>query len=234
MSFPKQLRSFREGDVSVEELEAAADLYTRAYPAKQVRELAGQIDSLYGDIYICDGDLVIDGDLDLMKPRVLFLLVKGELTVRGGFFDYDDPETLTLVCGDMHADRIHTSGWLDIMGDLVVSGPLVGNYNDCSAYIGGDLRCGLFYPESHFFEVVGRAEIDHALYVGGGIKASNTVTSISEREVLGLLPRELICLEYGSFDEEDEELEFYLDDRAITQWIRQGRPLYRSPSGDDE
>jgi hypothetical protein len=224
MSFMNQVRSFREGEVSGEELEMAAELFKRSYPAKQVGTLAEGMDSFYGDIFVCDGDLTVNGDLDLFKPRTLFLWVKGQLRVHGGFFDYDDPETLTLVGGDMHADRVHTAGWLNVLGDLVVNGPLVGYYNDCTAYVAGNLECQLFYPENHFFEVSGRAEIEHGIYIGSRLEASNEVTSMTDEEIATRLARELLVIETGSFDE-IEDLEFYLDDGVILEWMREGRPL---------
>ena len=50
MDFMDQIRSFRDGEVSREEFEEAAECFDSAYPANQVRLLAEQMDSLTMEI----------------------------------------------------------------------------------------------------------------------------------------------------------------------------------------
>ena len=100
---------------------------------------------------IHDGDLHLDGPLDAATYSVLFVL--GDLHVGGLFQDSDDPETLVCVTGSLRAENLITSGWLEVQGDLAVSGAIIGDYNDCSAHVFGVMSARFFFPEEHHFEV---------------------------------------------------------------------------------
>ncbi|MEU4416496.1 hypothetical protein [Nocardia salmonicida] len=156
-------RSFTAGQVSRAEILAAIDGFREEYKAEQIAEALDEIQDYNADILHVAGDLRIEGDLDLGTEGALLLIVDGNLRVDGAYTDQDDPETYLLVTGDMHARDVVTAGWLEVHGDLHV-GRLIGDYNDCSAYIGGDVLADLFYGEEHFFTIEG--ELDAEVVIG--------------------------------------------------------------------
>ncbi len=111
---------------------------------------AGDLD----DILVASGDLHITGDLDLADEGAFVLIVDGRLTVDGLYHDSDDPESYLLVTGDMRARDVITAGWLEVHGSLT-TGRLIGDYNDCSAHLAGDVHAEFFYGEEHFFTIKG-------------------------------------------------------------------------------
>lgn len=151
--------SFTAGQVSRAEILAAIDGFREEYKAEQITEALDEIGDYNSDILYVAGDLHIEGDLDLAAEGALLLIVNGNLRVDGAYTDQDDPETYLLVTGDMHARDVVTAGWLEVHGDLRV-GRLIGDYNDCSAYIGGDVLADLFYGEEHFFTIEGELGAD--------------------------------------------------------------------------
>ncbi|WP_405178598.1 hypothetical protein OG225_31840 [Nocardia sp. NBC_01377] len=152
-------RSFKADQVSREEILAAIEGFREEYKAEQITGALDDIESYTLDILFVAGDLHIRGDLDLFTEGAFLLIVLGDLRVDGAYTDQDDPETYLLVTGDMHARDVVTAGWLEVHGDLRV-GRLIGDYNDCSAYIGGDISAGLFYGEEHFFTIEGELDAD--------------------------------------------------------------------------
>jgi hypothetical protein len=99
---------------------------------------------------VADGDLHIAGDLILVTENVFVLAVNGSLVVDGLYRDYDSPESFLLVSGDMRARDVITMGYLNVDGSLT-TGTLIGDYNDGTARIGGDVRARVFYGEEHYF-----------------------------------------------------------------------------------
>ncbi|WP_216917501.1 hypothetical protein [Nocardia noduli] len=152
-------RSFKADQVSREEILAAIEGFREEYKAEQITGALDDIESYTLDILFVAGDLHIRGDLDLFTEGAFLLIVLGDLRVDGVYTDQDDPETYLLVTGDMHARDVVTAGWLEVHGSLRVD-RLIGDYNDCSAYIGGSVLADLFYGEEHFFTIEGELEAD--------------------------------------------------------------------------
>ncbi len=129
----------------------------------------------------------------------------------------------------MKARDVVTAGWLEVHGDLSVTGHLVGDYNDCSALVSGDVRAGLFYPEEHHFEVGGTFEADHAIGNPYRIEAKNTVEMIGldDPRVLELVDRALLT----TYDEEDEAgnpivaVDGFADFGAVKKRVRSGEGI---------
>ncbi|WP_431781483.1 hypothetical protein [Streptomyces chumphonensis] len=165
------VRSFRRGRLSRAEAVAAAGGLRNDHTVAQVTAALDASGDAVRDVWVADGDLHVPGDLDLTRERVHFLAVLGDLTVDGVYRDSDDPESLLLVTGAMRARDVVTAGWLDVYGDLTTD-RLVGDYNDCSARVDGDVRARLFYGENHHFTiggalladtVIGRPRLDVAV-----------------------------------------------------------------------
>ncbi len=148
-------RGLKTGTLTLEEARKLAGLFELKPMSRVICDLLTEIEHYDGDFLVHDGDLHIEGPLAVHELSCVVLIVRGRLTVDGCYSDADDPQTITLVEGDFNAKGVVTAGFLEVHGDANVVGPFLGDYNDCNARISGTLRCELFYPEEHFFEVGG-------------------------------------------------------------------------------
>ena len=155
-------RSYKQGQLSDDEVLAAVALFRDDYKIRKATDALDEIESYTSDIFVVDGALRVEGDLDLMQEQAYLLVVRGDLVVGGCYHDYDHPESFLLVTGDLRARDVITAGWLEVHGDLVAD-RVVGDYNDCSAQVGGDIRTSLFYGEQHHFQVGGEL---HGIVIG--------------------------------------------------------------------
>jgi hypothetical protein len=159
-------RSFARGEVTREEVLALANRFREGgpedsngpYKVRTITDMLDSINSYATDILVSNGDLHIAGDLDLDVQ----LLVDGNLSVDGCYRDSDDPQTITLVTGDLTARDVITGGFLEVHGNLTC-GRLLGDYNDCSAYISNNVTADLFYGEEHYFTIGGDLNADIVL-----------------------------------------------------------------------
>jgi hypothetical protein len=180
------------------------------------------------DSVIVDGDLVIDGDLNTFKAGLCRLVVTGSLRVAGLYHDYSDPETAVFVLGDFEAGRVITSGALAVAGDVTVRGALVGDYNDHSAELHGDVRARLFIPENHFFTIRKTLTVEHVL--GGGaqhrvppeLKAA--AMPVDDERLRDLVVPEVL----DSDDKDDPEAEVWLDHTEVRKRVMAGAPLLKA------
>ena len=189
---PSTVRSIRRGTLGTDEALALTALF-RDDPlanvtAGIVRDIA---DYAPGDIYFHDGDLHLPGDYASDDANALVLIVRGNLTVDGVYCDTLDPDAFTLVTGNLRANAAVTAGFLEVHGDLVVRGSLIGDYNDGSAYIAGNVRCGLFYPENHHFTVLGDLEAGTAI---GAVKHRVSGEGCRPADIIGLDDARLLDL----------------------------------------
>jgi hypothetical protein len=206
-------RSFKQGQVSRDE---AVGLLSRfrdgTHKARAVKEALEEIENYVGDLLVVSGDLHVPGDLDLMRGGAYVLVVDGDLTVDGVYRDYDDPESFLLVTGDLQARDVVTAGWLEVHGDLRC-GHLIGDYNDCSTYIGGDVHARFFYGEEHFFTVGGAVHVE--VVVGGAhrprldIVVRPEALPLDDARLLDHLDREL--LRFHEDEQEDGTAVLYVD-----------------------
>lgn len=174
------------------------------------------------DILVADGDLHVAGDLILLAERALVLAVSGSLLVDGLYRDYDSPESFLLVSGDMRARDVITTGWLEVRGSLE-AGTLIGDFNDCAARIGGDVRVRVFYGEEHHFTIGGSLTADALLDLGHlDIAVTPPVMDLDDPGLLGYLDPEL--LEEGEDDDGNPVVDG-VDGEALKKRVAAGIPL---------
>jgi hypothetical protein len=205
-----------DGSISAAEIAALAERSINPEIARAMLEQSG----IY-DVRVAAGDLEISGDLSTFGAKLRGLVVGGSLRVRGRYSDFDDPASFTLVLGDFEADEVFTAGRLEVRGNATVRGALVGDENDYSATIGGDLRARLFYPEEHFFEVGGEARFGAA--VGNSDRINREVVFTD-----GPALREILVDEVLYIESDDDELIVELDSNAARARFRAREPLIRA------
>jgi hypothetical protein len=179
-----------------------------------------------------DGDLHIDGDLDIgttLKAHTLFVL--GNLSVSGSFSDSDDPKTVVHVAGSLSAASMVTAGFLDVRDDLRIVGALLGDYNDCNAEIGGSVYCDVFFPEEHFFTIggslnarVGLGNIKHRVNCKGSKPEGIPMDSPA---LLEHVDAELLRVCEDEDDDGNPVLspDGFKDYRLVKNRVRDGQPL---------
>lgn len=220
------VRSLRRGQVTETEVREAVRLFREPHKAKQVIAALAEFESFVTDVLLADGDLLIPGDLDLADEGAYLLVVRGDLTVGGCYGDSDDPESFLLVTGDMRARDVVTAGWLEVHGDLH-TGRLIGDYNDCSAWIDGDVHVELFYGEEHWFTVGGR--VDAKVVIGSPRTSADHPAGLELDDVrlLEHFDRDLLLV-YDDTDDDGTplvEVDGFRDFGALKRRVRAGQPL---------
>ncbi|GAA3228278.1 hypothetical protein [Actinocorallia longicatena] len=219
------VRSLQRGQVTETELREAAELFREAHKTERMIGALDEIADYVTDVLFADGGLDVPGDLDLTGEGVHLLVVRGDLTVGGCYGDGDDPESFLLVTGDMRAKDVVTAGWLEVHGDLR-TGRLIGDYNDCSALVGGDVHATLFYGEEHWFDIGGRVHAD--VVVGRPRMPSGAPRGIELDDVrlLEHFDRDLLRVHESTGDDGATELEVdgFADFHALKRLVRAGKP----------
>src|ERR1041385_2596528 len=106
-------RSFLRGELTRDEILAV----TAQFESSRYLFQDHMSDWAY-DVILVQGDLEIDGRLEMFNRKLAGLVVTGNLVVRGYYGDGDDPESGVFVLGDMAAENVVTSGWLNVAGSL--------------------------------------------------------------------------------------------------------------------
>ena len=220
-------RSYKKSQVFRADVITAISRFHVDYKIKHVTAALDEIEDYTGDILLVDDDLHVPGDLDLTQERAYLLVVLGDLVVDGVYGDSDDPESFLLVTGNMRARDVVTAGWLEVHGDLSTD-RLIGDYNDCSAYIGGDVHALLFYGEEHHFTiggalsanaVIGRPRLE--------IATSPAVIDLDDVRMLEHFDRDLLRV----FDDHDNNgnaitiVDGFRDFRELKRRVNAGLPL---------
>lgn len=109
-----------------------------------------------------EGDLHLRNLHCLEELEIGVLVVNGNLIVDGSIRLYDDPLEMLVVTGSINTKNIVTSGFIFCFNNVTVSECIMGDYNDCSTFIKGNLEARFFYPEEYFFKVNGEIKIEHA------------------------------------------------------------------------
>ncbi|MCW6003969.1 hypothetical protein K1W54_05135 [Micromonospora sp. CPCC 205371] len=220
------VRSLRRGQVTDTEVRGAVEMFRESYKAKHVIAALAEFEGYATDVLLADGDLHVPGDLDLAAEQVYLLVVRGDLTVGGYYRDSDDPESFLLVTGEMRARDVVTAGWLEVHGDLY-TGRLIGDYNDCSALIGGDVHAELFYGEEHWFTVGGR--VDASVVVDSPRMSGECPTGVEMDDVrlLEHFDRDLLCLHEDVDDDGTPlvDVDGFRDFGALKRRVLAGLPL---------
>lgn len=232
--------SWKRGGLTRETVARHAVKHPREYVRTAIERMIPRMDVIEVDVRVAEGHLHLDADLDTFEHhRLGLLIVTGDLVIRGGYFDADHPPMILLVLGSMTVGRMITAGWLDVLGDLTVTGPLIGDYNDCSARIGGDVRCELFYPENHHFEVGGRLATPIALGNKWRLAAAEPIEFVGEQdaELLDVLDRDLVVADEERWTDDDGKPQRELvvegiDFGELRERVRLGRPIARTRPSD--
>lgn len=124
--------------------------------------LAKQAIDMKKDIVFHDGDLHLSNLHCMAELEIGVFIVHGDLIVDGSISICDDLMELLFVTGSVTAKNVVSSGMLFIFEDLTVTNCLLGDYNDGSAMIGGNLKAKFFFPEDYFFEVLGTTKFTYA------------------------------------------------------------------------
>ncbi|MFF3959715.1 hypothetical protein ACFYY1_42105 [Streptomyces sp. NPDC001890] len=222
------MRSYKKNQVSQAEVITAIGRFRSDYKIKRVTAALDEIDDYTADVWFVDGDLHITGDLDLADESVYLLVVLGDLVVDGAYGDADYPESFLLVTGNMRARDVVTGGWLEVHGDLSTD-RLIGDYNDCGAYIGGDVHARLFYGETHHF-TIGGALIVNAVIGEPSLEIATrpaAVIDIDDLRMLEHFDRDLLRV----FDDHDDNgnaityVDGFDDFRELKRRVNAGLPL---------
>ncbi|MEU5164002.1 hypothetical protein AB0G74_30910 [Streptomyces sp. NPDC020875] len=225
-------RSYRRNQISRAKAAAAIGRFRDGYKIRRLTEALDEFEDHIGDLRLVEGDLRISGDLDLTRERVGLLMVLGDLVVDGAYADSDDPESFLLVTGDMRARDVVTAGWLEVHGDLS-TGCLIGDYNDCSASIGGDVSARLFYGEEHHFTIGGALGADAV--IGRPrleIAVPPAVIELDDPRMLDHFDRDLLRVDEDHHIDDDGTdgravtwIDGFHDFRELKRRVRAGRPL---------
>ncbi|MFZ5438857.1 MAG: hypothetical protein ACOZQL_02550 [Myxococcota bacterium] len=220
-------RGLKKGSLTLEEAQSLADRFALSPMAKVIRSMLRAIGDSDRDLYLHEGDLVVEGPLSVAELGALVLVVKGDLVVKGCYSDADDPQTITLVEGNLRAASIVTAGFLEVRGDVRCDGPMLGDYNDCNCLVHGSVHCNLFYPEEHFFEVrgglVARVALGNVKYRVSGPGTKPEALELDDPRLLDHFDRELLVI-----DEEEGQppvVDGFESYRAVRQRVREGKPL---------
>jgi len=214
-------RSLVAGQTSQAELvKLTKGMYWAKYFAEKIWPIRG-----WGDVVVVDGDLEIEGDLDLWDRKLVSLVVCGSLRVSGLYCETDDPTMGVFVRGDLTAARIDTIGGLCVDGTLTAREVLIGRHNDYSAIVGGDVVTPVFVPEQHLFQIGGTLRADLVLGSLARVKQAKPNKAIVPLAMTEYRARvEPAALEVDDYDEN----EIYLQHDVIGKLVRAGKPFLRT------
>jgi hypothetical protein len=226
-------RSYKKNQVSRAEVLSAISRCDK-YHIKRVTAALDEIESYTSDIWLADHDLHIPGDLDLDECAYL-LVVLGDLVVDGVYVDSHYPESFLLVTGNMRARDVVTGGWLEVHGGLSTD-RLIGDYNDCGAYIGGDVHAQLFYGEHHHFTIGGALNADAVIGEPRlEIATPPAVIDIDDLRMLDHFDRDLLRV----FDDHDDDgnaithMDGFDDFRELKRRVYAGLPFCAAETRDN-
>lgn len=114
------------------------------------------------DFVFHDGDLHLSNLHCLSEMGIGVLFVNGNLTVDCSISLSDNLMQQLLVTGNVRTKNMTTSGMLFVFGHLTVTNCLIGDHNNASAFIGGDLKAKFFFPEEYYFQVKGTVDFTYA------------------------------------------------------------------------
>lgn len=225
-------KSVLKGEITPEQIESLIAHYP-SIDLGIVRSHLEGITFFEEDTVICEGDLEINGNFELFDHKICNLIVTGNLTVNGTLENFDDPATMVLVGKNLKAKNLVTAGSLFVCGDLEVEHALIGDYNDYSAEILGNVTAAFFYPEEHHFEVGGEISFDRAFGNTWRLNSDdNEVDFMSSKEAYNLF-REEIMVDPVSAEllpelADDDEFFEYIDSRVLIKRIRENEPIFKN------
>jgi len=183
---------------------------------------------LFHRAILIPGDLVIHGDLDMDSAEIQVLIVEGNLTVEGRLEDRDDEEneSLLLVQGSLQATDLFTWGTLEVHGDLTVDQHLLLLDNACIAHIEGDVRANFIFDYYHHCKTHGEVLANTIVQDSPYIEAKSELSFVEPEgdDICQVLNRDIL---EGQDDDEDNFFAEAIDVEALTEWIRDGRSIFR-------
>lgn len=201
--------------------------------------LAKQAIDTKKDIVFHDGDLHLSNLHCLTELEIGVFIIHGNLIVDGSISISDDLMQLLFVTGSVTANNVITSGMLFIFEDLNVSNCLLGDYNDGSAMIGGNLKAKFFFPEDYFFEVLGSADFTFAFGNSWRLNQDESpeVFTYNEKKLSEFIPflHDRIH-QVASFNEntslldtncEDGELFEYINYHEFKSYVTANKPVFK-------
>jgi hypothetical protein len=243
MDIPNARSFFRKTlDLDTLKTVAAASI-RKKYIQKDISKYIEQVEKHPGsgcvDVLLHDGDLVIDGDFSTgIEPWTGWLIVRGNLEVKGLLEDWDDPESSIIITGNLCANNLITRGWLEVHGDLRVHQNLIFLHNDCSAEIFGDVSAEFVYTKYHHIKIHGAltGELisgDYDRYEAGN-KGKYQFVNETYAKMINLVDRRILVIEGNpdSGDEDDWSID-YLDSDKLELLIRNGEPVLTKTKSSD-
>ncbi len=108
----------------------------------EVEEIIGELENThhyaeyYKNIqwYVHEGNLVVDGDLD----NNIALIVKGDLTIKGDYVDYNSGIGYLICTGDLRAENVLSWNYFSVGKSLYAAGVVGGHYNDFTFRVYGE------------------------------------------------------------------------------------------------
>ncbi len=162
---------------------------------------------------IYDGDLVIDGNFDCDT----LLVVRGNLTVNGLYYDYGGGIGVLVVDGQMAAKHLYSWGGLYVKRDLNVEGLAMAVYNDFTFEVGSKVNArALVISDKSNDYTAGKLDVE--LTDDGGI----------EQAVRYFVPEVFTQVDHfePAFDDDFYGLSF--DNDEGLKRMREGLPLFRA------
>lgn len=172
---PGAFRSFRAGTLDLDTLKSLIDTLTPSkFAGNSVQKVASRLLALARngsladdqDFRVHEGDLEIAGDLQLRpirKATTCLCIVQGDLRVGGLLGTGLDPDTVLIVTGNVHAQRLINEGFLQIHGSLQIEHEGLWLGNDGCSEIRGDVHAQLAYTQYHAVKIGGKLTATLAL-----------------------------------------------------------------------
>ena len=156
-ALPTSTRTRSSGALSLDDARDAVAAVVRGESARRSAHAALRRAAQGGkaELALHDGDLVLDELRTGIAPFLSLLIVRGKLIVRGLYADCLDPESIVIVTGDLHADRLISESFLEVHGSLVVEREALWDGNDGCADVFGELRASFVYSRYHTVAVRG-------------------------------------------------------------------------------
>ncbi|MBP6629224.1 MAG: hypothetical protein KA297_07330 [Kofleriaceae bacterium] len=235
-------RSWKRGQITPPELLAVVhEVATGRHAGRSVRRVAERLveqsrtEALEVDLVVHDGDLTLRSLHTGRAPWLGLLVVRGDLEVAGLYHDWMDPEAVVIVTGDLHAQRLVSSAFLEVHGSVTVETDCIWRDNDGCAEIMGDLRAGFVYTKYHSVRVHGRVVAPLVLGDARHVVAGRPYLFVGETDarhkaaLRAVLPRGVAMIEGDPRDGDDEWCIDDVDAEALARRVAAGKPALVAP-----
>jgi len=115
----------------------------------------------FENVIYYEGDLNLP-ELNLGDLNIGCLIVNGNLSVENSVA-INETTTCLFVSGDVKAKSIFTAGGVTVGGNLTLRDSLVGDYNDGSTTVLGNLEAYFVLTQEYYFEFCGSVNVKYAI-----------------------------------------------------------------------